>query len=426
MENIELSITEAEAPTPAEEVFTCKPFLNVYKPFFTQHPPFPPLSGKNPFYPRSFFYPNPFLPGQNPFLYGFARPYSTPNNVNSIKTAYNVPTNIVPLTGVKTSTISIVVAYSYPNLLADLNTFCNRLKLPMPSSNQINIVNLNSSNSPPTVNQNIQGWYMESCLDLQYAYAMNPKANINVIQAVSDLAKDLMNAVQFANNNITSDIVSMSWGGNDFQGENNYISYFSKPTTCYLASSGDSAAQVNFPSCLSNVLSCGGTSLDFTGNVRNEKCWSSAGCGVSKYITKPAFQNNIIVLKKYNNRCTPDICAVADPATGVFICFQNKFIQIGGTSLSCPLLAGILSISSQDRINKKKTPLTTVLNNNNSSSLNITNILYNIYQSSSSAKYVNDITTGNDGGFVTQKGFDIPTGLGSLNAGNLINMISNM
>jgi subtilase family serine protease len=366
----------------------------------------------NPYY-RSF----PFLTNTRPTL------FSSSNNLNTVKAAYNIPT-LVPTKGVKNATISIIVAYSYPNLLADFTIFCKRFGLPTPRPNQINVINLNTSKKAPAVNQNITGWFMESCLDLQWAYAVNPNATINVVQGVSDGFRDLMNAIQFVNNNTSSDIVSMSWGCNDFQSELLYTSYFNKPTTCYLASSGDSAALVNFPSCLTNVLSCGGTSLDFTKNVRTEKCWSDAGCGTSQYVNKPIYQGKITTLNNLNKRCTPDICALADPITGVFICFQNQFNQIGGTSLSCPLIASILSISVQDRINKKKSSLTTV--SNNGSSLQIQNALYSLYNSPNSKNYLNDITLGTDGNYNTQSGFDIPTGLGSLNAGNLIAYLSTL
>jgi kumamolisin len=233
-----------------------------------------------------------------------------------------------------------------------------------------------------------------------------------------------MNAVRYVNNQTSSDIVSMSWGSNESSDYKSFSTLFNKQSTCYLAASGDTASLVNLPSCLQDVLSCGGTTLSFTNNVRSESCWSDAGCGISKYIQKPLFQNNISVLNNISNRSTPDICAVADPTTGVFVCFQKNFYQIGGTSLSCPLIAGILSISVQDRINKKKTSLTTIVKNGNS--LQLQNKLYSLNQNVSSVKYLNDINSGTNGKYSAQKGFDICTGLGSINAGNVIAYLSTL
>jgi subtilase family serine protease len=314
-------------------------------------------------------------------------------------------------------------AYAYANLFSDLQLFCARNNLPVPSQDRIIITNLNHS-SPPDVTDNITGWFMESCLDLQIAYAMNPNAIIHVVQAISDSADDLFSAIEYTNTSLSSDIVSMSWGTQESTDIINYESYFNKTSTCYLASSGDDSSIVNYPSSSANVLSVGGTTLQLVKNRPIESCWSKAGCGTSQNIIKPFFQDNINILSKKNYRTTPDISALADSRTGIQIAFKGAITTdlFGGTSLSCPLIAGILSISIQDRINRNKLyPLTTVSN-----SIHINNVFYQNTKALPENNYINDIISGTNGSYKTKKGYDMPTGLGSLNASNMIAYFSSL
>ena len=48
-------------------------------------------------------------------------------------------------------------------------------------------------------------------------------------------------------------------------------------------------------------------------------------------------------------RVVPDVAAVGDPETGLAIVFQGAVEVIGGTSLACPVFAGIQALASQHR-----------------------------------------------------------------------------
>ena len=69
-----------------------------------------------------------------------------------------------------------------------------------------------------------------------------------------------------------------------------------------------------------------------------------AGSGCSAYIAKPAWQTD----RNCDMRTTSDISAVADPETGlaVYDTFglgaDNGWVVVGGTSLSAPLVAGMI------------------------------------------------------------------------------------
>jgi kumamolisin len=155
-------------------------------------------------------------------------------------------------------------------------------------------------------------------------------------------------------------------------------------------------------------------------NGRQESCWSDAGCGISNYVSKPAYQSRV---NNNGKRSTPDVCALADPNTGVPIYFNGNVINgVGGTSLACPLMAGMLSYFIQAAINKKM-GFTTVTSGG-TTNMNLQTYLYNLLNNQNKTDCINDITSGNDGNYSASTGFDIATGLGSLNISFLINSLN--
>jgi subtilase family serine protease len=133
---------------------------------------------------------------------------------------------------------------------------------------------------------------------------------------------------------------------------------------------------------------------------------------------------------KNNYRCTPDISLVADPYTGFVVCYGGKFYIYGGTSLSAPLSSGMIAIANQLRKSKGKSFLTS---NSKLVPGQIHNIIYNnIYKTNSN--YTNatqyagnfyDVVTGVSGIYPSATGFDVATGLGSLNANIICNTLAN-
>jgi len=362
----------------------------------------------------------------------FSTPEITPSinisyNPKQIRTAYNYPSSLpISLKTTRKPVITIVIAYHYANLQKDFNTFCQNNNLP---SYTLQIEDLGKGNTNQTsINT---GWAQEECLDVQWAYAMNPNAIIRVVAAKSSSPAHLFYAVQYASTSSTygqvPDIISMSWGAPEFKGQNNYDSVFSNPNICYLAASGDSN-YVGYPSSSPNVLSCGGTSLHLNNdNTRSrETTWPSAGCGASLYTSKPLYQKSINNITKYAKRCIPDIACVANPNTGVAVVYNSITYIFGGTSVSTPMFAGILSLGIQNRLNKNKQPITTVLTNTNQKNL-LQNLLYTkIYNNGSNLTYTNnfyDVTSGQDGNYLGGSNFDVPTGLGVPKVSALIQSI---
>lgn len=333
-----------------------------------------------------------------------------------IRRAYNVPNpqinaSISPI-------ITIIVAYHYPNLQSDFNRFCQQFNLP---TKPLIISSL-------TKQQN-SVWALEECLDVQWAYAMNPNATIQVVEAKSNSIKDIFDGITYASNppqgaNIKyPDIISMSLGANEFNECSQVDTAFSQRSNiCYFAASGDTNP-VSYPSSSPNVVACGGTTLYLNpqNNSRiGETTWQSAGCGVSKYFPKPNYQRSNQSLIKYNNRCTTDIAAVANQSTGVLVCYTNIFFIVGGTSVATPICAGIFSIAIGQRKYLRKPALTTNANTNVNSKTLLQNF---IYQNRQTCFY--DVAQGKDGIYQSTRGYDIPTGNGVPIGENLINALVN-
>jgi subtilase family serine protease len=111
--------------------------------------------------------------------------------------------------------IAIVDAYDAPYAASDLQAFSTQFGLPF-SPSQFQVVY--ASGSKPNYDA---GWEMEELLDIEWAHAMAPDANIYLVEAASNSFTDLMTAVGVANTLLTAaggGEVSMSWGGLEFFG----------------------------------------------------------------------------------------------------------------------------------------------------------------------------------------------------------------
>jgi subtilase family serine protease len=373
-----------------------------------------------------------------------AKPSINPNVPNTSFSApqlinlYNVP-SIAPAAGKRKVIIAIIVAYTYPNVKADLQTFWK------------SYANYGPNSTPPTLNvrtmpgatQNRE-WALEECLDVQMVCSINPNANIWVVEAKSAGLPDLLAAIAYATGTINADVISMSWGGSDLSYYSQYNTYFTNTTKCFCAATGDTNV-VSWPSTVSNVIAVGGTTLLWnpnSPNLRTEFTWSGAGCGYSSTMAKPTYQNGVTSLSRQTRRAIPDVSLIANPQTAFNVVYAGNWNGVGGTSASTPFFSAIISLANQSRINFGKPTLTSVYNANAAklttmqpsnyvpTSNNIQQYLYNHILSTPSKYSADfyDITIGTDVGstatggtttYSTAKGYDITTGLGSPNVSAL-------
>lgn len=310
--------------------------------------------------------------------------------------------------GTGSGTIVLVDAYDYPTAENDLNTFSSAFGLPRTCASGANpCINFRTIYAGGARPQLDCGWGQEAALDIEWAHAMAPHANIVLVEAASSSFSDLFNAVDVAVNTIkqtgTGGEISMSWGGSEFSLESQYDSHFTPTgaTVVFFASSGDSGGANIYPSVSPYVVSAGGTTVNrsSTGQFTSETGWSGSGGGPSRYEPRPAWQDTIAKIVG-SRRGAPDLSFDADPQSGVSVydttsCQGNSgWMVFGGTSVAAPSLAGIVNSAAKFR---------------SSSASELTAI----YSDMSNALDFRDITSGKAGRNRATPGWDFVTGVGS-------------
>jgi subtilase family serine protease len=305
--------------------------------------------------------------------------------------------------------VAVIVAYHYPGLQHDLDVYSEAFSIP---KTKLQVTSL-------TRTQN-RSWAIEACLDVQMVHMIAPQAEIHVVEAASATYNDLFLAIETAKNQGCS-IVSMSWGASESKTSANYESHFTG-RVCYVASSGDAAMTLNYPATSPNVLSVGGTStyLNEDGSRHHESCWAQAGTGCSQVFYLPNYQTGLGLCR----RQTPDVSAIADPMTGVIIHYNGLYYSTGGTSTSCPIVAGMIACANSLRINMGRQPLTTVA----SSTTCVQMFMYKTLYVSPRLYPANfyDVITGTDGSYSAHTGYDECTGLGTVRANALVSSLASI
>lgn len=249
--------------------------------------------------------------------------------------------NVLPTGGSKA--IAVIEYGQYSAVQSDFNAFNTQFGLPAQTLIQI------CTPTPPCPSNSGTGWDLETALDVQYAHAMAPHAQIIVVSFTNDPLTDgaETQAAQYIINNYGAGEVSNSWtynGGED-PGELQLDSYFQQQGIVYFGSAGDNGLGPAYPSISPYVTSAGGTRItrDSNGNFTGESCWSGSGGGISQYEPEPQYQI-ILNNKLHGKRGTPDWAAIADPSTGVDVyssTYCRGWCVVGGTSVASPVMAAI-------------------------------------------------------------------------------------
>ena len=276
-------------------------------------------------------------------------------------------------------------------------------------------------------------WGVEIAMDVQYAHAVAPYADIALILTKDDTLASMYSGITFGNtlSNVVS--MSMSWGLPERYAFSTSISRFStqdnllfnKPNILYCASTGDdgAAAGVIYPSTSPNVCGVGGSSLQMNSLNQmvtpvKETGWSGSGGGKSNIFSSGVSQSNYMTTNKLTSKfgtkhAVPDMCLLANPSVCIYNTspptgttsgwgFNSKGVPAlyGGTSLASPMFAAMVALIIQKKYPQQNW---TTLN------LNIRKmIMDSIYVSTNDR----DITSGNNG-FGASTGFDFVTGIGS-------------
>jgi len=345
-----------------------------------------------------------------------------------IRTAYGI--NLLSQEGAG-QTIAIIDAYNDPDLVSsnnaayatsDLHHFDAYYGLPDFGGSGPTFTKLdeNGGTNYPAAQSGGNNWESEEALDVEWAHAIAPEANIVLMEASSASFADLIStAVSTACNLPGVSVVSMSFGGSDSSFDSASDSSFTTPNghagITFLAASGDSGAPVCYPASSPNVVAVGGTSLMLSGgNYGSETAWSGSGGGISAYESQPSYQHGLVIhngagtVNPAGMRANPDVAFDADPNTGVAVYDSynggsSPWFQIGGTSLATPCWAGLIALADQLRVSAGLSTLD-----------GPTQTLPRLY--TLPAADFHDVTSGTSGGspnYTAAAGYDLVTGLGT-------------
>ena len=344
-----------------------------------------------------------------------------------IRTAYGI--NSIVLGGISGTgagqTIAIIDAYDDPGLLdstdpnfdnSDLYNFDHNPQINLPDPPSFLKLNETGGTTMPPASGST-GWSVEESLDVEWAHAMAPQANIILIEANSPEDSDLITtAVSTARNYPGVTAISMSFGRSENSSDASEETVFTTPAghpgVTFLASTGDSGAPGEFPAYSPNVVAVGGTTLTINSSTyayASESGWNDGGGGQSVYEAKPSYQNSV---NSTSWRQIPDISFDADPNSGVAILdsydygSSSPWIQVGGTSVASPCWAGLVAVGDQLRTSVGLATMD-----------GPTQTLPLLY--AMKAADFHDITTGSNGN-PAKVGYDMATGIGSPLANNLV------
>src|SRR6266852_1106508 len=302
-------------------------------------------------------------------------------------------------------TVAIIDAYAAPTIASDVNQWSVNRGLPTMTSNQLTQVVAPGTYHHPEAGQkqDPQGWYGEETLDVEAVHGMAPGANIVYVGAPNNF-QDLDAALNHVVDRQLAQIVTNSYGfptellppGFIKPYEDTILQGVVEGIGIYF-SSGDNSDEslsvgyvtVDWPASSPYVTAVGGTSLAVgaannylfeTGWGTRRSRWNTtcssvitwcptppgvwlygSGGGVSRLFAEPSYQVGVVQQSVFaaqgrTGRAVPDIAALGDPNTGYLIGQTQTFpdgsaryseYRIGGTSLSSPILAGIMALADQ-------------------------------------------------------------------------------
>jgi subtilase family serine protease len=345
-------------------------------------------------------------------------------------------------------TIVLVDAFGSPTIKSDLAGFDTGFSLPAPPSFKI----ITPEGKPTSGNSS---WATETTLDVEWAHAMAPKANILLVETpVNETIgtagfPQIVKAEEYVINHKLGDVISQSFGAAEptfpnaasIMGLRGAYTLAATDNVTVLASSGDQGVSsasnaagttfftrrvVNWPASDPLVTGVGGTQLHLTqagartapDNVWNDTTLlgspAAGGGGVSSVFSRPAFQSSVSAVTG-THRGVPDV-ALSAAVNGAAIIYQSGAYNIvGGTSWASPTFAGIVAIADEV------------------AGHDLGDINTALYTLGSGSAGLPDITAGNNTvsftqggksytvkGYTAVKGYDLASGLGTVDGAKLV------
>jgi subtilase family serine protease len=281
-------------------------------------------------------------------------------------------------------TIAIIDWCGSPTIQQDANTFSQMFGLPALTSSNFKIIEV------PTPSQ-CSGPDLEINLDVEWAHAVAPGANINLVVPPSASFQDTDEAesyivlyglgnvisgsygaeesfvatTELQNENLIAEMAAVSGISANFSsGDYGDFSIFGIPPTVSSPADGPFATAVGGVTVALNP----DNSIAWQAGWGNDEAllvepglifnppldfgfYAGSGGGPSGFFTKPSFQTGV----PGTMRQEPDISWVADPFTGVVVTITEPgqfppqvWLAVGGTSVSCPMFSALWAIANQE------------------------------------------------------------------------------
>jgi subtilase family serine protease len=390
--------------------------------------------------------------------------------------AYNIDTLISAGFNGKGKTIVIIDAFSDFNLVKDLNYFNNFYGLPSlnglggPPNSSLGTFTQIEPDGPAPFDAN---WAGEITLDVEWAHAIAPGANITLVLAKSNSDADILSATKYAVDNNLGDVISQSFGENEScmdptllaQQHQVFADATRKNITLFASTGDEGAAQTTCDGnswvkaasspasdplvtavggtelhaagyCLT-VLGCDPTANPAPGTYQSEIAWNegppfgdfqayfpstiASGGGFSVLYDEPSYQKGTIHGGK--QRGVPDVSYNAAVLHGVLVRFFGSWQLFGGTSAGSPQWAAIQAIADEKAgyglgfINKAAYHIGQAKSHYSASFHDVTSGTNSAVEFDSSNNPVTVL------GFAAGSGWDAVTGLGSPRAAGLVDYL---
>ena len=288
----------------------------------------------------------------------------------------------------KGETIVIVDSFGSQTIQADVNTFSQVMGLRPLTEQSFQIVYPDGPPDQPSTVADGEGWALETTLDVEWAHALAPDANIVLAVAKSDQDVDLASAIDYSVVHRLGNVISNSFGEPEAFADPSAASLFNlvfqKAAATGISANvatGDSGdfglgtpvgaasipadspyatgvggTSIGVPSDSDPVESVWGITLTQLGRVRFPLATPTfvgfvqgGGGGESVLLEKPGYQRKL----PGTGRQLPDVSALADPQTGA-ICVQTDsvtgqpiYFPVGGTSLATPIFSAIWALANE-------------------------------------------------------------------------------
>ncbi|MGZ4649680.1 MAG: S53 family peptidase [Kineosporiaceae bacterium] len=348
-------------------------------------------------------------------------------------------------------TIAIVDSFGSPTIREDLHVFDATYGYPDPKLTIVQPAGLVPRFDPR--NHDHTGWAGETTLDVEWAHALAPGADILLVETpVAETEgitgfPEIVTAETYVLDRDLADVISQSFSATEqtftspaqLKSQRSAFVKAAAAGVSVLAATGDDGAAgpdlrgrllpkpvVGWPASDPLVTAIGGTklTLDATGQRTSpDTTWhepdgGASGGGLSTVFPRPPWQDGVQAVVGAA-RGIPDVSMSAAKDGGLLVYASYRAADrgwsvVGGTSAATPLFAAIVAIADQVAGHR----------------LGLLNPrLYALAREPAARSGIVDVTTGdnvipNVGGYPARRGYDLATGLGSVDANRFVHALA--